>query len=95
MLVLEKIKKKTDKLFCIPGNAGISEIALCKEINLNNKKDILNFCKKKNIELVVIGPEEYLANGLSDFLIKIKLILLDQIKKHRGWKAQSLSQKSF
>ena len=93
MLVLEKIKK-TDKLFCIPGNAGISEIALCEEINLNNKKDILNFCKK-NIELVVIGPEEYLANGLSDFLIKIKLILLDQIKKHRGWKAQSLSQKSF
>ena len=39
--------KKTDKLFCIPGNAGISEIALCKEINLNKKKDILNFCKKE------------------------------------------------
>ena len=32
-----------------------------------DKKSILKFCKEKKIELAVIGPEEYLATGLSDF----------------------------
>ena len=68
MLVSKKTEQTRD-LFCIPGNAGISEIAKCEEIDPNNKKDVLNYCKEKKIDLVVIGPEEYLANGLSDFLI--------------------------
>ena len=91
MLVAKKIKKKTGKLFCIPGNAGISEVAICEEINPSNKKDILNFCKDKKIELVVIGPEEYLANGLSDFLIKNKVNTFGPNKKA----AMLESSKSF
>ena len=90
MLVAKKIKK-TGKLFCIPGNAGISEVAICEEINPSNKKDILNFCKDKKIELVVIGPEEYLANGLSDFLIKNKVNTFGPNKKA----AMLESSKSF
>ena len=80
MLVFKK-SKKTKKLFCVPGNAGISEIATCKNINPNDKKDLLKFCKEKKIELVVIGPEEYLANGLSDFLIKNKISTFGPGKK--------------
>ena len=38
-------QKKLEENFCIPGNAGISEVAVCKEINPSNKKDILNFVK--------------------------------------------------
>jgi len=87
--------KKTDKLFCIPGNAGISEIALCEEINLNNKKDILNFCKKKKIELVVIGPEEYLAKGLSDFLIKNKINTFGPNKKASRLESSKSFAKKF
>jgi len=83
--------KKTGKLFCIPGNAGISEVAICEEINPSNKKDILNFCKDEKIELVVIGPEEYLANGLSDFLIKNKVNTFGPNKKA----AMLESSKSF
>ena len=55
-------------LYCIPGNAGTSKI--CKNINV----DILNFqklyleIKEKNIDLVIIGPEIPLVNGLTDFL---------------------------
>ena len=40
-------KAKNKKLFCIPGNAGISEIATCKNINPNDKKDFLIFVKKR------------------------------------------------
>ena len=58
------IKKR---IFCIPGNAGIQEIADCFNIEISKKK-ILQFCKNKNISLVVIGPEQFLEEGFSDFL---------------------------
>jgi len=56
----------------IPGNAGSERINKCERINLdiNNKNELvekLNFLK---IDLIVIGPEIPLANGLADFLRK-------------------------
>ncbi len=63
-----KKSKDCNKLFCIPGNAGISEIAECENIDLNEKKKLINFCIKNKINLVIIGPEQYLENGLSDYL---------------------------
>tara|TARA_B100000963_G_C22591811_1_gene655885 strand:+ start:416 stop:1681 length:1266 start_codon:yes stop_codon:yes gene_type:complete len=64
------LKKSEDckLLYCIPGNAGISDIAKCENINLNKKKELLEFCQSKNIDLVIIGPEQYLENGISDYL---------------------------
>ena len=55
-------------LFCIPGNAGIEEIALCEDIDTSNQEDILNFCTNNNIEIVFIGPETPLVEGLADYL---------------------------
>ena len=40
--------EKTNKLFCIPGNAGISKIASCEEINPADKNQYLNFVKRRN-----------------------------------------------
>jgi len=65
------IKKspQLDKLYCIPGNAGISDLATCMpEKDLTNE-NIIKVCKEFKIDLVVIGPEAYLVNGLSDILI--------------------------
>jgi len=58
------------KVFLIPGNAGSERINKCErlKIDLNNKDELvekLNFLK---IDLIVIGPEIPLANGLADFL---------------------------
>jgi len=60
------------KIYLIPGNAGSERIKKCERIkvDINNKNELvekLNFFK---IDLVVIGPEIPLANGLADFLRK-------------------------
>ena len=61
------------KLICIPGNAGTQKIAE------NIKEDILNFnalyqiIKKKNIDIVLVGPEQPLVEGLVDYLNKKKI----------------------
>ena len=73
-----KLKQSTEvkKLICIPGNAGTKKIA--KNIN----EDILNFdsiykiLKKQNIDIVIVGPEQPLVEGLVDFLNERKIKVL-------------------
>ena len=70
-----KLKQSTKikKLICIPGNAGTKKIAK------NIKEDILNFdsiykiIKKQNIDIVIVGPELPLVEGLVDFLKERKI----------------------
>ena len=75
-----KQSKKIKKLICIPGNAGTQKIAK------NIKEDILNFkaiyqiIKKNNIDIVIVGPEQPLVEGIVDYLEKKKLELLVLIK---------------
>ena len=68
MLVSLQIKK-CEKLFCSPGNGGIEEIASCVNIDIKEKDQVLKFCKNNKIDLVIIGPEEYLGDGLVDYLL--------------------------
>ena len=56
---------------------------------------MLKFCKEKKIELVVIGPEEYLANGLSDFLIKNKISTFGPGKKAAKLESSKSYAKKF
>ena len=61
------------KIYCLPGNAGTSEIAENIEIDINNFDEIKNFIIKSKIDLVVVGPEKPLVNGIVDFLEKEKI----------------------
>ena len=63
----------TQKIFCIPGNAGTSKIAENIEIDILNFEKILKFIKSNKVGLVVVGPEEPLVKGLVDFLEKNKI----------------------
>jgi len=63
-----KQSKKLKSLYCIPGNPGTESFALNFTIDVNNHKSIINFCEDKKIDLVVIGPEQPLVDGLSDHL---------------------------
>ena len=64
---------QVSKIYCIPGNAGTSEIAENIEIDINNFNEIKNFLIKSKIDLVVVGPEKPLVNGMVDFLEKAKI----------------------
>jgi phosphoribosylamine--glycine ligase len=62
---------KLEKLFCIPGNGGISEIAeTIENISMTDFDNIIKFCKENKIDLVIPGPEEPLVKGLKDSLNK-------------------------
>ncbi len=62
--------EKVDTVFVAPGNGGTEVENKCKNININisDFPAIKNLIKERNIELVVIGPEDPLVNGLVDFL---------------------------
>lgn len=53
-------------LYCSPGNAGIAQLAECRE--LPETSHMLDFCSAHEIDLVVIGPEQPLVDGLADVL---------------------------
>lgn len=55
-------------LYCAPGNAGIAAHAECVEIGVDQIDDLVNFSKDKAIDLVVVGPEGPLVDGLADRL---------------------------
>ncbi len=57
-----------DKFYCLPGNPGIQQFARPFDCELDNYYLLSDKCKVKEIDLVVIGPEQPLADGLADFL---------------------------
>ena len=61
------------KIYCIPGNAGTSEIAENISIDISNFKSIYEFLQKNYIDLVVVGPEDPLVNGVVDYLEKYNI----------------------
>ena len=68
-----KKSKKIEKIYCFPGNAGTDEIAENVSIDLNNFEIIKNFIYENNIELIIVGPEKPLVDGLVDYLEKYKI----------------------
>jgi phosphoribosylamine--glycine ligase len=54
------------EVICAPGNAGIAEVADTINIPTNNFHSLLNLIKEREIDLVVVGPEDPLVAGLAD-----------------------------
>ena len=63
-----KNSSKIEKIYCFPGNAGTSEIAENIILNLDDFENIKNFILDNQIDLIVVGPEKPLVDGLVDFL---------------------------
>ena len=60
---------KVDKIYCLPGNGGISQIAECVPISVMDFDAIIDFVDShKDIELTVVAPDDPLAAGLVDRL---------------------------
>ncbi|RKE03373.1 phosphoribosylamine--glycine ligase [Marinifilum flexuosum] len=61
--------KKLEKLFVAPGNAGTAEIAENVNLNPNDFGGIKEFVLDNGINMVVVGPEDPLVNGIHDFFL--------------------------
>jgi len=67
-------KSSTNKeIFCIPGNAGTSKIATNVELDIDEFDKVHKFINDNSIDLVVVGPEQPLVNGIVDYLEKFNI----------------------
>ena len=62
--------EKVDKIYCAPGNAGISEYAECVNIQAMEFEKLVDFAKEKKIDLTIIGMDDPLVGGVVDVFEK-------------------------
>ena len=61
------------KIYCIPGNAGTAKLATNLDFDFLNFRLLLKKLKKNKINMVIVGPEQPLVDGIVDFLKKNKI----------------------
>jgi len=72
---------KVSKVYCAPGNAGISEQATLVPIQANDLNGLLEFALKEKIDLTVVGPEDPLTRGIVDLFESKGLLVFGANKK--------------
>ena len=67
--ICQSIKKssKIKKIYCFPGNAGTAELAENIEIDISDFSKIKEFSISNKINLIIVGPEKPLVEGIVDF----------------------------
>ena len=55
-----------EKIYCAPGNYGISQLAECVNIKVDDFDGLIKFAKEKEIDLTVVGPDDPLVAGIVD-----------------------------
>ena len=68
-----KKSSKIDKIFCFPGNAGTASVAENIDFDLSDFENFKKFILNNQIELVVVGPEKPLVEGIVDYLEKFNI----------------------
>ena len=58
------------EFYALPGNPGISKVAKCIKGSVNDFELVKSIVKEKTIDMVVVGPEDPLVNGLRDYLLQ-------------------------
>lgn len=87
--------RHVDKIYCSPGNAGISEIAECIDIGTNDFSALINFVKYEWIDLTIVGPEEPLSRGIVDAFEKEGARILGPNKKAVQLESSKVFAKDF
>lgn len=66
--IIWKLKQSSivDKIYCAPGNAGISELAECVPISAMEFAKLISFVKENDIDYTIIGMDDPLAGGIVD-----------------------------
>lgn len=68
-IIWKLLQNKTiDKIYCAPGNGGISQVAECVDIPATDIDGMVKFAKENQIDLTVVAPDDPLAMGMVDAL---------------------------
>ncbi len=59
---------KVDKIYCVPGNAGIAQLSECVPIKATDIDGVVNFAEENKIDLTVVAPDDPLVLGMVDAL---------------------------
>ena len=62
------LSSKASKIYCLPGNAGTQQLAENIDLDIDDFEKVLKFLKQSKVDLVIVGPEKPLVNGVVDFL---------------------------
>lgn len=86
---------KVKKIFCVPGNAGIAELAECVHIDTTDNDALVEFALNNKIDLTVVGPEVALANGIVDAFENAWLRIFGPSKKAAEIEASKIFSKEL
>lgn len=92
-----KLKQSSivSQIYCAPGNAGIAQIAHCVNIKADSLQELVDFSSSNNVELVVIGPEGPLVDGLADMLMGKNIKVFGPCKKGAKLEGSKSYSKDF
>lgn len=86
---------QVDKIYCAPGNAGISELAECIDFGQKGFDALIDFIKYEGIDLTIVGPEEPLSKGIVDAIEKEGRKVLGPNKKAAQLESSKVFAKDF
>lgn len=73
---------RVEKIYAVPGNAGMAEIAECHKIDYENDfSSLARLIDKEKVDFVIVGPEVPLVNGIVDYLEKRGVAIFGPSKK--------------
>jgi len=84
-----------EKVFIVPGNDGISIENKCKCLKIDSIEEIINFVKNNNVDMTIVGSEEYLANGIVDKFEESNLRIIGPDQKAAQLESSKIFAKSF
>ncbi len=95
--IVWKLSQSTDinKIYCIPGNGGIANLAECVDIKFSELDKIYEFIKTNKIDIVVVGPEQPLVDGIKDFFEEKKVPVFGPTKLQAQLEGSKVFAKLF
>lgn len=86
---------QVDKIYCAPGNAGISELAECLDFGHKDFEVLIDFIRYEGIDLTIVGPEEPLSKGIVDAIEKEGRKVLGPNQKAAQLESSKIFAKDF
>lgn len=87
---------RVEKIYAVPGNAGMAEIAECHKIDYENDfSSLARLIDKEKVDFVIVGPEVPLVNGIVDYLEKRGVAIFGPSKKAALLEGSKVFAKKF